>query len=169
MSDGSIKVTDRRMFTEDGELRDEFRSLEDPKDPKDHDDAGPVVVEPAQAAGPTGPADAPTRQSVVDPSTSGPAASARRPAHHAPDPREVPHDLEFMDLVAALAEPITLFLGDAQLPGGKSAQDLERARFYIDLLQVLRAKTHGNLSDQEDAVLADLIYRLQLRYVEKKG
>ena len=75
----------------------------------------------------------------------------------------------FMDLVAMLAEPIALFLGDAQLPDGESAEDLERARLHIDLLQILQDKSQGNLHHEEQTVLADLLYRLRMRYVQKKG
>jgi hypothetical protein len=43
------------------------------------------------------------------------------------------------------------------------------ARFYIDLLAVLRQKTAGNLTAQEAAFLEDLLYRLRVRYVQKRG
>ena len=74
-----------------------------------------------------------------------------------------------MDLLAMLAEPISVYLGDAVLPDGQDAANLEMARFYIDLLAVLRQKTAGNLTAQEDAVLEDLLYRLRVRYVQKRG
>ena len=73
----------------------------------------------------------------------------------------------FMDLVAVLAEPIAFLLGDAQLPDGQSAEDLPRARLHIDLLAVLQEKTRGNVSEQETAVLEDLLAQLRMRYVEK--
>jgi hypothetical protein len=75
----------------------------------------------------------------------------------------------FFDLVSALAEPIAIYLGDAELPDGTSAENLEAARFYIDLLEVLRTKTAGNLSSQEASVLEDLLYQLRVRYVRKQG
>jgi hypothetical protein len=34
---------------------------------------------------------------------------------------------------------------------------------------VLRQKTAGNVSAQESAVLEDVLYRLRLRYVQKRG
>ena len=49
------------------------------------------------------------------------------------------------------------------------AENLEMARLHIDLLEVLRQKTAGNLTAQEAAILEDLIYRLRMRYVQKRG
>ena len=82
----------------------------------------------------------------------------------------MPPDLggpSFFDLVAMLAEPVPIYLGDARLPDGESAENLEMARFYIDLMDVLRQKTLGNLSAEESAFLEDLLYRLRVRYVQK--
>ena len=47
------------------------------------------------------------------------------------------------------------------------ATNLEMARLHIDLLEVLRQKTAGNLDAQERAFLEDLLYRLRVRYVQK--
>jgi hypothetical protein len=75
----------------------------------------------------------------------------------------------FFDLVAILAEPVPIYLGDAELPDGQDATNLEMARLHIDLLAVLRQKTAGNLTAQEAAFLEDLLYRLRVRYVQKRG
>jgi hypothetical protein len=75
----------------------------------------------------------------------------------------------FYDLVAMMAEPVPIYLGDARLPDGQSAANLEMARLHIDLLEILRQKTAGNLSAQERAFLEDLLYRLRVRYVQKRG
>ena len=75
----------------------------------------------------------------------------------------------FFDLVAMLAEPVALYLGDLALPDGEVAENLEMARLHIDLLDVLRQKTAGNLTAQESAFLEDLLYRLRVRYVQKRG
>jgi hypothetical protein len=147
--DKSIKVTDKRMFTADGRLREEYQALEEEKPA-----AAPAAPEPA----PPGAA----------------AATAAAPADRAPR-LEIP-DLgpglpppTFLELVAMLAEPASLYLGDAPLPDGQSAENLEMARLHIDLLVLLRQKTAGNLSAQELGVLEDILYRLRLRYVQKSG
>lgn len=169
-----LKVTDKRIFTPEGELKDEFRHLKD--------QASPVVTEPhperAQATEP--PADRP-RSSPREPSFE--RTDPRQGGRHAtpPEPEELGPPLElpgappgfgapsFFDLVAVLAEPVSLYLGDVRLPDGQTAENLEMARLHIDLLDVLRQKTAGNLSAQEAAVLEDVLYRLRVRYVQKRG
>ena len=156
-----IKVTDKRMFTPDGELREEYRVL------AEKSTAAPAAAtEPAPAA--------PSRP--VEPEVLQSPQGAREAPRRAPepDPRldlpEMPPELggpSFFDLVAMLAEPVPIYLGDAVLPDGQDATNLEMARFYIDLLAVLRQKTAGNLTAQESAFLEDLLYRMRVRYVQK--
>ncbi|HYX23872.1 MAG TPA: DUF1844 domain-containing protein [Thermoanaerobaculia bacterium] len=154
-----IKVTDKRMFTPDGKLREEYRFLDEKST------AAPV--EPPAAEPPAAPA-AETRRPEPPPrEPPRPAAPAARAEVELPP---MPPDLEgpsFFDLVAMLAEPVPIYLGDARLPDGQSAENPEMARFYIDLMDVLRQKTLGNLSAEESAFLEDLLYRLRVRYVQK--
>ena len=148
-----IKVTDKRMFTPDGELREEYRE----------------IAESAAAA----PAPEP-RAPAPEPPPSAATAPAAEPERPAAGRVEIPGQPPgmgptFFDLVGLLAEPIPLYLGDAELPGGQKVENLEMARLHIDLLDLLREKTLGNLSSQELAVLEDILYRARLRYVQKRG
>lgn len=68
-----------------------------------------------------------------------------------------------------LAEPVPIYLGDVQLPDGSTQEDLELARLHIDLLDVIRQKTLGNLSARESAMLENVLYQLRVRYVQKQG
>ena len=45
-------------------------------------------------------------------------------------------------------------------------RDPEVARTNIDVLLMLRDKTKGNLSLEEDKLLSSIIYDLQMRYVQ---
>ncbi|MCL4839672.1 MAG: DUF1844 domain-containing protein [Thermoanaerobaculia bacterium] len=149
-----IKVTDKRMFTADGELREEFRDTV----------AASATAEPAPASAPgSAPAAPPAGERAREPEPQPSAARLELPG--AP-PGAGPG---FFDLVELLAEPIPLYLGDVELPGGQKVENLEMARLHIDLLDVLRQKTMGNLSSQELAFLEDLLYRARLRYVQKRG
>jgi hypothetical protein len=160
--DQDLKVTDNRMFDEHGELREQFRHLED-EDASEDEQAPPQEAAASRAQpAPAVPAPEPRQDRN---SNQAPTATAPPPGY---ETAKGPNAMQFMDLVAVLAEPIALFLGDAALPDGRTAEDPERARLYIDLLAILRDKTSGNLEPQEAAVLDDLIYRLRLRYVEKK-
>ena len=155
-----MKVTDRRMFTDDGALREEYRFLEQQK-VLDQQKARAAAEQPPPVA------EADRAASAAE----APAGGAEQTASAEP-PHMPPHGAQspgFMDLVAVLAEPIAFLLGDAQLPDGRSAQDLPRARLHIDLLAVLQEKTRGNVSEQETAVLEDLLAQLRMRYVEKSG
>jgi hypothetical protein len=147
--DKQIKVTDKRMFLPDGELREEYRFL------NEKSTAAPPPAEPAK---PVSPEPAP-RAEMDD-------------LDGEPPPLEIPGappglGPTFYDLVAMLAEPVPIYLGDVELPNGQSAENLEMAGLHIDLLDVLRQKTAGNLTAQESAFLEDLLYRMRVRYVQK--
>ena len=147
-----LKVTDKRMFTPDGELREEYRVLAEKSTAPTG--ATAAVTEPAPAAAPSRPAPQPAAAAPMDLPEMPPVLGGGP---------------SFFDLVEMLAEPVAVYLGDAVLPDGQDATNLEMARFYIDLLAVLRQKTAGNLSAQESAFLEDLLYRMRVRYVQKSG
>lgn len=154
-----IKVTDKRMFTPEGELREEYRFL--------GEKSTSAAVEAETAPAPPTP---PAAEIRPEP----PQREAPREPNAAPrmDLPATPPELggpSFFDLVAILAEPIPIYLGDAALPDGQDATNLEMARLHIDLLAILRQKTAGNLTAQEAAFLEDLLYRLRVRYVQKRG
>jgi hypothetical protein len=175
MSDKEIKVTDKRMFTSEGELKEEYRFLEDKA-------TASAPVPEAAPPSPEPPPEPPRREAeraqAAFPGHPAPAAPEPRPAPEGwpssgGTPLELPRtppDLAptFFDLAAVLAEPVALYLGDVDYEG-QSAENLEMARLHIDLLDVLRQKTAGNLTAQEAAFLEDLLYRLRVRYVQKRG
>lgn len=155
-----IKVTDKRMFTPAGELREEYRFLNEKS-------TSPVAAETAAAPQPM-PQEESRREPPLREAPLGPAAAPEARV----DLPETPPELggpSFFDLVAMMAEPVPIYLGDAALPDGQDATNLEMARLHIDLLAVLRQKTAGNLTAQEAAFLEDLLYRLRVRYVQKRG
>lgn len=158
-----VKVTDKRIFGPDGELREEYRFLgESAKRSEPEAETGePSVAGPASG----------TAASAVPGAAAERGEAAGRPAEPTPlEPdRGSAGKPSFLDLLSVLAEPVAIYLGDVPLPDGRSAEDLEMARMHIDLLEVLRDSTRGNLSSQENAVLDDLLYRLRMRYVQKRG
>lgn len=152
-----IKVTDKRMFTPDGRLREGVDAEESSAAESAPPPAGPAE---SAAGGPAAPADR-APEGPGEPPPSGPRLELPgSPPGLAPT---------FYDLIGVLAEPISLYLGDLALPDGQTAENLEMARLHIDLLDLLRQRTAGNLTVQEKAVLEDLLYRLRLRYVQKRG
>jgi hypothetical protein len=155
--DKQIKVTDKRMFLPDGELREEYRFLNE-KSTAAPPPAAPASQEPAP--------DLPRPAAVRDSSPFRAEMDEEQPPLEIPG---APPGLgpTFYDLVAMLAEPVSIYLGDVELPDGQSAENLEMAGLHIDLLDVLRQKTAGNLTAQENAFLEDLLYRMRVRYVQK--
>jgi len=50
----------------------------------------------------------------------------------------------------------------------QARKDLAQARSIIDLLDMLKDKTKGNLSAEEDRLLKDMLYNLRMNYVKNK-
>ncbi|MCK4850072.1 MAG: DUF1844 domain-containing protein [Phycisphaerae bacterium] len=91
-----------------------------------------------------------------------PAAEAK------PDARQVPlPPPSFTLLVLSLVTQARICLADLDNPITKKKQlDLEAAKHHIDMLEMIDAKTSGNLSDQEKKLLDSVLYELRLRYVQ---
>lgn len=73
----------------------------------------------------------------------------------------------FMGLVQLLAMQAMVGLGGlAGPPGQEIPPNLELAKHHIDLLDVLDAKTKGNLSPEEKRLLDTTLHQLRMAYVE---
>lgn len=76
--------------------------------------------------------------------------------------------LSFSAFILGLASTALIHLGVAPNPEtGQSAVDLSQARQSIDALDLLRAKTRGNLTDEEEHLFSSILTDLRMRYVEK--
>ena len=76
--------------------------------------------------------------------------------------------LSFSAFVLGLASTALIHLGVTPNPEtGKTTVDLVLARQSIDVLAMLREKTRGNLSSEEEQLFASILSDLQLRFVEK--
>ena len=70
-------------------------------------------------------------------------------------------------LVGMLASQAIMGLGVMQDPETKGVViDLQGSRYAIDLLSVVQEKTKGNLSDEEDAELEQILVELRSRFVQ---
>jgi hypothetical protein len=138
--DTELKVKDRRLFTAEGELRGETVE-ETPVE-----EEPPVSSEPETAEG------------------QAPGAEAgfeRRPV-------EEPENVDFTMLINAMAQPALIFLGEIAHPAtGKPEINLEQARLQIDLLDLLRVKCRGNLTNDEEGLLDSLLYQLRMLCVAR--
>lgn len=76
----------------------------------------------------------------------------------------------FTLLVSTFATQALVHFGEVPNPAtGKKEADLEQAKFTIDLLEMLETKTRGNLSEDENRYLSDILYDLRMRYVAGAG
>jgi hypothetical protein len=79
----------------------------------------------------------------------------------------LPH-VDFSTFILSLSHSALMHLGEAPSPEtGKLEQDLALARQTIDLLGMLEEKTRGNLAGDEERLLAQILYDLRIRYVER--
>lgn len=70
-------------------------------------------------------------------------------------------------LVLSLGNAALIALGLVSEPETKAIRkDLESARYNIELLEMLKQKTKNNLSSEESELLTELIYDLQLKFVD---
>jgi hypothetical protein len=85
----------------------------------------------------------------------------------APAPPALP-PADFAALVLSFASSALLHLGLLEDPqtGQPAEKHLPLARHSIDLLELLEAKTRGNLSPDEAALITNLLTELRVRYVE---
>lgn len=77
-------------------------------------------------------------------------------------------EVSFSTFIVSLASSALVQLGEVPDPAsGACGLDLPLARHSIDVLEMLRQKTVGNLDADENQLLESLIYELRLKYVLK--
>jgi hypothetical protein len=81
--------------------------------------------------------------------------------------REELMSMLFAEMVVQQTNMAMIFLGKAPHPQtGKTHQNLDTARMFIDQLEMLEIKTKGNLSKEEETLLKQSLSHLRLAYVE---
>jgi hypothetical protein len=93
------------------------------------------------------------------------------PHHSGPDPGDAAHEelqsAVFAQMVLQQVNLAMMLLGKAPHPQtGQKVQDIEGARMFIDQLEMLEAKTKGNLSRDESQLLKQSLMSLHLAFVE---
>jgi hypothetical protein len=73
----------------------------------------------------------------------------------------------FAHLVMQQSNMAMMLMGKAPHPEtGKTMRDLESAKLFIDLLEMLEAKTKGNLTKEEQALLKQSLMAVRMGFVE---
>ena len=76
----------------------------------------------------------------------------------------------FAEMVIQQSNLAMVFLGLTPNPEtGKPVRDLETARLFIDQLEMLEAKTKGNLTKEESDLLKQSLHQLRMAFVQVSG
>ena len=79
-----------------------------------------------------------------------------------------PFQIDFSTFIMSLTSSAFYHLGDMPDPStGKKEVNLPAVQQTIDMLIMLREKTKGNLKEDEEKLVEQLIYELQVKYVAK--
>jgi hypothetical protein len=77
--------------------------------------------------------------------------------------------MNFATFVASLNASALLHLGAIEDPSsGAKNKNLPMAKQTIDILNMLEEKTAGNLSEEEENLLKNILYDLRIMYVKEK-
>jgi hypothetical protein len=75
--------------------------------------------------------------------------------------------LDFSNFILSLNTSALIHLGDIPDPQSRERiYDMQSAKQTIEILELLKSKTSGNLDNEEDKLLEDVIYNLRLKYVK---
>jgi hypothetical protein len=161
--DSGFKVSDRRLFTADGDLRTEVAEQETPEQqqqPSARTPAAPPAGEPDAPAPPT----ASEQQAQHDAYKQSARDLDTRVEMSGHSAKEL--EISFERFMASLYMTAMLQLGLMHEQGGQPAVDLIGARQTIDTLGMLADKTKGNLTPKEQGFLQNCLYELRMAYVE---
>ena len=166
--ESGFTVTDRRLFTEDGDLRQEVR--EEPEAPKAAPPAGgkPQAVPAIGEEG--GAPEVPPMPTAAEQKAQ---ADAYRKSSDALDSRvelsghsAKEFEMTFERFMASLYMTAMVQLGLMHQQGEQPHVDIIGARQTIDTLALLTEKTKGNLTSTEENFLQNSLYEVRMAYVE---
>jgi len=74
----------------------------------------------------------------------------------------------FISFVLSLSQAAMQQMGKITNPfTGKIERNLEQAKITIDMVEMLKEKTKGNLVEEEERLISDILATLQLNYVDE--
>lgn len=79
-------------------------------------------------------------------------------------------EVSFMNFILSLSTSALLHLGEVEDPNTKQTlKNLPLAKQTIDMIAMLKDRTKGNVTPQEEKALESILYDLRLRYVKAKA
>jgi len=167
----SFTVTDRRLFTADGEVRKEAAEEQEASEAKPSSPGEKTSTESASASvESSAPSPAPPAPSAAEQKQQADAyrESSQDMDRHVEMSGHSAKDLEvtFERFLASLYMTGMLQLGLMHEQGAQPQLDIIGARQTIDTLSMIAEKTKGNLTSKEENFLQNALYELRMAYVE---
>jgi hypothetical protein len=169
-----FKVTDRRLFTSDGELRSDAQ--EEVETPKAASTPAPQAPSPApEASAIPAAGETPERDLPVPPTSAeqeAQAAAYRQSAKDLDSQVELSghsakeFEMTFERFLASMYMTAMMQLGLMRQQGEQPRVDIIGARQSIDTLSLISEKTKGNLTPVEENFLQNSLYEVRMAYVE---
>lgn len=159
-------VSDRRLFTDEGDLRPET----EPANPSEAPPQSAAVESEPQVVGKAEVPPPPTAEEQRESSAAYETAHSKIDSaltdalgeQHRPDSLKASFD----SFIASLYMSAMLQLGLMHERGQQPQVDIVGARHTVDTLAMLEEKTRGNLTEEEKALLQDTLFRLRMAFVE---
>lgn len=170
-NESSFTVTDRRLFTSDGELRSDVAEEVETSKPEPTSAAKETAAKPPATADGT----AAEREMPVPPTKAeqdAQAAAYRQSSNDLDNEVELSghsakeFEITFERFLAQLYMTAMLQLGLMRQQGEQPRVDIMGARLTIDTLSLISEKTKGNLTPAEENFLQNSLYELRMAYVE---
>ncbi|OIO61451.1 hypothetical protein AUJ83_04925 [Candidatus Woesearchaeota archaeon CG1_02_33_12] len=82
------------------------------------------------------------------------------------------YEIQFVQLIFSLKTSAIIQLGKIANPlTGNIDRDLNEAKYTIDMLNMIKEKTKNNLTPDEEKMINDAVFELQMNYIDevKKG
>jgi len=78
------------------------------------------------------------------------------------------YEIQFVQLVFSLKASAIIQLGKIANPlTGNIERNLNEAKYTIDMLNMLKEKTKGNLTADEEKIINDAVFELQMNYIDE--
>ena len=153
----TFTVTDRRLFTADGELRKDVPEEQEQSPQKAEAAAPPETKEPP-------PPTAAEQKQQADAYEKSSAEMDRQAELGGISTKDM--EITFERFLASLYMTGMLQLGLMHEQGAPPQLDLIGAKQTIDSLALMSEKTKGNLTSKEQSFLQNALYELRMAYVE---
>ena len=86
------------------------------------------------------------------------------------EPVETQFELDFSTFILTLNTSALIHLGDIPDPSTRERQiSVPAARHTLQILEILKLKTEGNLDENETKLIDDVLFNLRMKFVQLSG